>query len=45
MFRVLYYVLLEDTEATVAICDNRSIAEWICDNFPQKCVVRTTITR
>ena len=45
MFKTLYYVMLEGTEKTVAICDDRLIAEWIRDHYPAKCIMRTTITR
>ena len=45
MLRTLYYVMIEGTEALVAICDDLKTAEWIRDNFPKKCIMRVTIGR
>ena len=43
--KTLYYVMIADTEKTVAICDDRAIAIWILNNYPAECIMRTTITR
>lgn len=45
MFRTMYYVMIEGTEALVAMCDDLKTAEWIRDNFPKKCIMRVAITR
>lgn len=41
---LLYYVMIKDTEKTVAICDDRRIAEWILTRYPTECIMRMSIT-
>ena len=43
MYRTLYYVMLEGSEALVAICDNRATAEWIVEHYPAPCIMRYII--
>lgn len=35
-----WWVLVKETEETVAICVNEACANWIAENFPLECVVR-----
>jgi len=44
MFTVTYWVLVADTDKTIAICTDKDAAEWIAANFPCECVVRYAIT-
>ena len=45
MFKTMYWVLRESDDRTVAICDNWEYADWIAANFPEKCIVRISITQ
>jgi len=40
--RTMYFVLEEGSERTVAICDSESYANWIAQNIPVNCIVRTS---
>lgn len=45
MYKVTYWVLVEETEETVAITPIAEYAEWICNNFPKKCILRITFDK
>lgn len=40
MKRITWFVLTEKTEYTVAICQSENIAQWIANNYTEKCIVR-----
>ena len=43
MFTTSYWVLREGDEKTIAICEDEKTANWIADNYWEKCVVRILI--
>jgi len=44
-YTVVYWVLIKETEETVAITRNLEYAQWIRENFPVECVVRYSFER
>ena len=43
MFTTSYWVLREGDEKTIAICEDEKTANWIAENYWEKCVVRILI--
>lgn len=43
MFTTMYWVLRESDEKTIAICEDKKTADWIAENYWEKCVVRILI--
>lgn len=35
-----YWVLDKETEATIARCHDKEVAEWIVANYPTECIIR-----
>lgn len=38
-----WYVMLEIDNFTVAICNSEEIANWIAENYIEKCIVRKSM--
>ncbi len=45
MFKKLYWVMVKETEETVAMTFNEEYANWIAENFPKECVIRFSFVR
>jgi hypothetical protein len=41
---MMYWVLTSEDE-TIAICEDRGVAEWIADNYPTHCRVVASYVR
>ena len=39
--REMFWVMIEGSEKTVAMTEDKKVAMWIADNYPIKCVIRS----
>ena len=45
MYKKVYWVMIKETEETVAITENKEYAEWIAQNFPKECIIRPSFLK